>query len=258
MRIRYLSDLHLEFTGYLPNTLPSIGEDVVVLAGDIGLGVNGIAWAKAAIPDRPVIYVLGNHEFYRQHWTTLIDQCRAEAADSHVHFLENESAVIDGVRFLGCSYWTDFRGRGAGTQAMAMQVSADGLSDYRLIACGPAGKRRLLTPADVFARHQESHVWLDRAIASSEEPCVVVTHHGPSMIACAPKYQGDWLTASFLNDHDAMLRAPVRAWIFGHTHDSGQWEVNGIPVLANQRGYPREGNPGFSWDTLIEVGDPHA
>ena len=258
MKIRYLSDLHLEFTGYLPNTLPSIGEDVVVLAGDIGLGVQGITWAKMAIPDRPVIYALGNHEYYRHHWATLIDQCHAEAAGSHVHFLENDAVVLNGIRFLGCTYWTDFRGRGVGTQDIAMQASLDGLNDYRLIRFGTQGTWPQLTPADVLARHLESRAWLDHEITASAEPCVVITHHGPSMIACAPQYQGDWLTASFLNDHDAMLRAPVRAWIFGHTHNSGRWEINGIPLLSNQRGYPRESHPGFSWEALIEIGGSHA
>lgn len=55
MKIRVLSDLHLEFTGYLPNELPLVGEDLVVLAGDIGAGVEGIRWAQHAIRGRPVV-----------------------------------------------------------------------------------------------------------------------------------------------------------------------------------------------------------
>ena len=43
MKIRQLSDLHLE-TG--PFTWEDQGEDVVVLAGDIGVGIAGIEWAK--------------------------------------------------------------------------------------------------------------------------------------------------------------------------------------------------------------------
>ncbi len=65
MKIRYLSDLHVEFTGYMPSWIPPIGEDMVVLAGDIGVGVKGIEWAQQAFRDRTVLYVLGNHEFYR-------------------------------------------------------------------------------------------------------------------------------------------------------------------------------------------------
>ena len=36
MKIRYLSDLHMEFTQYQPDEIPSVGEDLVVLAGDVG------------------------------------------------------------------------------------------------------------------------------------------------------------------------------------------------------------------------------
>ena len=57
MKIRQLSDLHLE-TG--PFTWEDQGEDVVVLAGDIGVGVAGIEWAKTIT--KPVVYVAGNHE----------------------------------------------------------------------------------------------------------------------------------------------------------------------------------------------------
>lgn len=64
MKVRVLSDLHLEFTQYQPDTLPSFGEDLVVLAGDIGEAERSIEWARRVIPDRPVVYVLGNHEFY--------------------------------------------------------------------------------------------------------------------------------------------------------------------------------------------------
>ena len=43
MRIRVLSDLHLEFKDWNP---PKADADVVVLAGDIHVGVKGIEWAR--------------------------------------------------------------------------------------------------------------------------------------------------------------------------------------------------------------------
>ena len=58
-----LSELHLEFA---PFELPVVDADVVVLAGDVGVGHNGLKWIRTAIPQTPVIYVLGNHEFHGQ------------------------------------------------------------------------------------------------------------------------------------------------------------------------------------------------
>ena len=62
MRLHILGDLHLEFgTAKVPVT----DADVVVLAGDIHLGREGRKWARGHFQDKPVVYVLGNHEFYR-------------------------------------------------------------------------------------------------------------------------------------------------------------------------------------------------
>ncbi len=61
MKIRILSDLHLEFQDWVP---PKSDVDIVVLAGDIHVGDHGIDWAPRSFPPTPVIYVPGNHEFY--------------------------------------------------------------------------------------------------------------------------------------------------------------------------------------------------
>jgi len=43
MRLRLLSDLHLEFG---PLRLPEIEADVVLLAGDVHVGTRGISWCR--------------------------------------------------------------------------------------------------------------------------------------------------------------------------------------------------------------------
>ena len=61
MKIHVLSDLHLEFQGWIP---PKTDADIIVLAGDVHVGVRGIEWARRSFPLCPVVYVPGNHEFY--------------------------------------------------------------------------------------------------------------------------------------------------------------------------------------------------
>jgi predicted phosphodiesterase len=61
VKIQTLSDLHIEFQ---PFQLIETDADVIVLAGDIHVGEKGVKWAIANIPNKPVIYVLGNHEYY--------------------------------------------------------------------------------------------------------------------------------------------------------------------------------------------------
>jgi len=95
MKIHVLSDIHLEF-GKWPDAIDinAIDADVTVLAGDIGVGLEGIQWALSI--ERPVIYVFGNHEFYGQRpMHDLWRKAREKVAGTHVHLLENDAALID-------------------------------------------------------------------------------------------------------------------------------------------------------------------
>lgn len=60
MKIQIISDLHQEFGS---TDLFFENADIVVLAGDINLGTKGIEWIKLKIEKKPVVYVLGNHEY---------------------------------------------------------------------------------------------------------------------------------------------------------------------------------------------------
>jgi predicted phosphodiesterase len=252
MKIRYLSDLHLEHFGYQPEKIPSVGEDVVVLAGDIGVGAAGVRWASTAFADRRVIYVLGNHEFYGQDWRDTVDQCRHAAQGTSVSVLENDAVVVDGFRFLGCTLWTDFRLFGPDREQASRKEATDRMMDFYAIRTIDHGQERNLTTSDMVKRHLESAAWLSGAIDSSREPVVVVTHHGASLQACALRYWNDLLTAAFFSNLEDLFRGPVRAWIHGHTHDRCETEIRGIPLLINPRGYPGE-NSAFYWDAIVEV-----
>jgi hypothetical protein len=54
------------------------------------------------------IYVAGNHEYYH-HDIEILDNHLFELAEkSKLNYLQRTSVVIQGVRFLGCTLWTDF------------------------------------------------------------------------------------------------------------------------------------------------------
>ena len=90
MRLHVLGDLHLEFG---PVDIPLTEVDVGVLAGDIDVGTQGLAWIRSRFLGRPVLYVLGNHEFYGHNLTTLTESLRRKAAGSRIHLLENSSGT---------------------------------------------------------------------------------------------------------------------------------------------------------------------
>jgi predicted phosphodiesterase len=75
MKLHILSDLHTEFADFEP---PETDADIVILAGDIGVGLGGLSWVARHLSDRPIIYVPGNHEFYG-HDISLTAALRSEA-----------------------------------------------------------------------------------------------------------------------------------------------------------------------------------
>lgn len=252
MRIRYLSDLHLEFD-CPKQPLPSCGEDLIVLAGDIHIGTQGIAWARQVFPQTPVLYLLGNHEFYGHHFDHLIAEARSACVDSNVQLLENDSVVMDGIRFLGCTLWTDFHLLGEARRDEALEEAGLCMNDFLRISRGPVGRRRCVLPIETAERHLMSRRWLEREIAQSAEPVVVLSHHAPCVGTSHPQFDGDLLSTAFASDLTALMQPAVKAWIFGHTHFNVDFEIAGTRVLSNQRGYPREDVADFRWDRCIEI-----
>ena len=54
MRLHVISDLHVEFGAF---EFPMVDAEAVVLAGDIGLGTEGVRLARRWSADRPVLFV---------------------------------------------------------------------------------------------------------------------------------------------------------------------------------------------------------
>src|SRR5690349_17257123 len=132
MRLHILGDLHLEFA---PIELPPMDADVVVLSGDIHLGREGIQWAKGQFPNTPLVYVLGNHEFYRHSLPDLTKSLKRETKNSHIHVLENDDVEINGFTFLGCTLWSDFNL--LDDPKAAMRAAEQMMSDYAIIEFSP-------------------------------------------------------------------------------------------------------------------------
>jgi predicted phosphodiesterase len=248
VRLHVLSDLHLE-RGI--QELPAVEADVLILAGDIDNGTSGVEWARSWASGRPVIYVAGNHEFYGHSLPGLVADLRAVAAGSSVHVLENEALILDGVRFLGCTLWSDFDFDGAENRALAMRVCERAVSDYRVIRHDEPN--RPLSPQDTRDRHLESRRWLTARLAEDHDgPTVVVTHHAPHVLWRPPEKVWRLIAGAFVSDLSELMGDPIDLWIYGHTHRAADLEVSGTQLLSNPCGYPTEPVAGF--DPALVVG----
>jgi hypothetical protein len=165
--------------------------------------------------------------------------------------LENDEVLLDGVRFLGCTLWSDFDYDGSERRVESMQLCERLVNDYEHITFGPG--ERTLAARDTRMLHLSSRAWLaDRLRQSYDGPTVIVTHHAPLIRTRPPSPQLRALAGAFASDVTELMGSDrVALWIFGHTHQAADVQVDGTRVLSNPRGYPHQ--PVAEFDPLCVV-----
>ena len=255
MRLLILSDLHIEFQALQPAHTDA---DIVVLAGDIHSGGRTIDWVKQAFPspDRPVVLVLGNHDYWdHTDISGALDKAREETVGTHIHLLENDAVTLAGIRFLGCTLWTDYRL--TGNQPLATIDAQRRINDFKRIR-GPGDDE--LIPADIEYRHQQSRAWLQRELETGHDgPTVVVTHHAPSLLSIPERYRAQkssHLMAAYASSMEHFC-GTADLWIHGHIHESVEYDMAGTRIVSNPRGYgPKALNRDFDPRFCVQVNRP--
>lgn len=269
-RIQYASDLHLELCRH-----PIEFEQLIrpcapflALAGDIGQPNKKIFdafmqycannWAR-------VFYVAGNHEFYVDRFlydddVKFTDTMSAKQDEisivvqkyRNIHFFTEQTPSVyleeEKVAIVGQTLWTEIA-------TTKHETARKSLNDYNFIAVSTENvtQRRIL-PHDVNALHQKQRqilttellLWNERGI-----PVCVITHHMPSFELIAECYQNNPINFCFASHCDNLIAAPVKAWIYGHSHACNKQIINGVICAINAKGYPRE-HTGFKDEAFLE------
>lgn len=250
MKIWVLSDLHNEHYEWAPPSIPDA--DICIAAGDIARGAQEHAdWLAYYVrPHMPVISVLGNHEYYRHTIEYENSEAQFSSRRHDIHVLENMTWTYGGVRFVGCTLWTDFYLDN--TPERSVRAAAAGMNDFRLIRT-KAGR---FTPLMSTELHRTSVQFLIETLETPfDGETVVVTHHSPSPRSVAEHYEGDALNAAFSSNLDVIIeRYQPAAWIHGHTHTSFDYEIGRTRVICNPRGYGMENHMDFDPAKVIEIG----
>jgi Icc-related predicted phosphoesterase len=271
MRLWVLSDLHVSSrvartAAMFPDAVPSA--DIAVMAGDLCEGVeDAITFlARTITRTMPVVYTLGNHEYYGEYLEEARRTARAWARRTpNLYLLDDDEAIINGVRFVGSTLWTNYAIYSHGERARqtaAMGIAGRLLADHGQILMQPAQTgfiARNFSPRDALALHEQSVAFLDQALTRPHHgPTVVVTHHAPHPKSVSKRFADDPLTPAFVSDLSSLIdRHQPDVWIHGHTHQPFDYLVEPLEgtttrVICNPRGYLSE-TPSFNFRLVIDV-----
>ncbi|MDO8605051.1 MAG: metallophosphoesterase [Phaeospirillum sp.] len=244
IRLAVLSDLHVEKGDYQP---PALDCDLIILAGDVGWGLEGVRWIGRTLAGRPMIYVAGNREYW--HHPEGVDplaELRREAVlVPGLIFLHNEAVTLElagaRLRVVGATLWTDFSLDGDAEATMTK--AGDSMPDYRN---GRSARGGVLTPADVVAANRASSAFIAAELARPHDgPTVVVTHHLPSELSLPRRRHGHVPQAASVSPLESLMEsAGPDLWIHGHSHADCDYRLGRCRILSRQRGSPD--NIGFT------------
>jgi 3',5'-cyclic-AMP phosphodiesterase len=269
MQLAWLTDLHLDFVDLdcvdgLCRRIRDGGADAVLISGDIAEapGVEAYLELLGRQIDRPIYFVLGNHDFYRG-GIAQVRACIAAlcARSSGIHWLNRENVIelTPETGLIGHDGWADGRfGDFAGSDVL--------LNDFFLIeelaGLEPDARlERLQALADEAADHFRSA--LPEALGRFRR-VIALTHVPPFRKACWHQGQisGDaWLphfACKVVGDAlvEVMSAHPDRELLVlcGHTHSSGEARI--LPNLRVCTGAAEYGRPAIEgWLVLDDASE---
>ncbi len=249
MKIRYLSDLHLEFieTNKIDDfikQIPSGIDEICVLAGDIGNPYKSnydIFMNFISKHFKKTFIIAGNHEYYNKKKT--IKDINEYMKDyfqkfNNISFLNNNYEIYNDYCFVGTTLWSKITNP---------QYEINDVYKIRNFNYNEYNKLNML-----------SVKFLEDTLLNNEK-CIIITHHMPSESLIDIKYKTTTMQPYnqwFYCNMDELIETnknKIKCWIYGHTHEASNVMINGIPFLCNPIGYPNENqNINFSTTIVIE------
>lgn len=238
MKLRYISDIHLEFIkpnkiiNFLKNITQTDTEEVLILAGDIGYPFSDsykIFMDHISKTFVKSFVICGNHEFYNKKHTmheiiTFLDEF-FDGYDN-ISFLNNFSEKYNGYTFVGSTLWSQV------TKPEYEINDVNKIKDFDYIKYNDLNK--------------DCKEYLTKQINLIDDNIIMITHHMPSFSLIDEKYKINGMNnynQYFACDMDKFIEEnnkKIKCWIYGHTHTPSFRMLYDVPVMCNPIGYPNE------------------
>jgi predicted phosphohydrolase len=248
MKLRYFSDLHLEFIEpnkieYFVRQIPHGIDEVCILAGDIGNPYQShydYFFKFISQNFKKTFVISGNHEYYNK--TKTIQETNEFMKDyfqtfDNITFLNNHYEIYENHCFIGTTLWSKIINPDYKINDLHHIPNFDYLQYNRLnmLSCD----------------------FLDDALQHNEN-CIIITHHVPSNSLIDIKYKTPIMkpyNQCFYCNMDSLIetyQTKIKGWIYGHTHTPSDKIIHGIPFVCNPIGYPNE-NKNINFEKYVSI-----
>ena len=232
MKIRYFSDLHLEFIKdeeikpFL-NNIPQGLDEICICAGDIGNPCENhydVFMNTVSKLFKKVFIIAGNHEYYGR----TIEETNDFLIDyfkkfDNISFLNDSVEYYEGYWFIGTTLWSKV------DNPYYAIADVNKIKDFDYIKYNRLNKHCI--------QFLENNI---------KDNCIIITHHLPS-IKLIPRKFFHYMTIPynkwFFCNLDKIIeknKDKIKAWFCGHTHESFYHVIEDIPFVCNPLGYPNE------------------
>jgi hypothetical protein len=202
--------------------------------------------------------VAGNHEFYGSDLISTYEHLNRLSQGTQIHVLERSEYVHNGVRFLGCTLWSDYRlFDTTEDRAQGIDLATKVIRDFTHIKISP-DFQDLFSPAISQLIFLQTVAWLEDCFTKNRTiPTVVISHFAPTRLSISPLFGSSPINSSFVSDLEDRIKDWQPAlWLHGHTHGSFDYQVGNTRVICNARGYAKDGineNPEFNGSYVIDL-----
>ena len=243
MKIKILSDLHLEFHAdcgikFLQD-LPTDDAEVLVIAGDLATkNILDSAFKILTEKFKHIIYIIGNHELYHYSYNIISNEINSLIKKyNNIYWLDNECKEINNVIFAGTTLW--FK------ESQELHWYKREINDFLLI--------KNFEPW-VYEQNKKSIEFLNNIGDSNKHIDCVITHHMPLKESIHSTYKGSPINGFFCCDiPEIMYKINPKYIIHGHTHKKFDYMFKNSRVLANPLEYPQENHYAFNQNLVIEI-----
>jgi predicted phosphodiesterase len=242
MRAQVMSDLHIDYPGARGIPRLEQGVALVIVAGDTCQGlVRAVEALRRAFPNSEIATVAGNHEYYGYCLPEELEAGRARAKELGVHLMENDTVVMEPLRVIGATGWTDYEGFGEALREPGMRNAYVAMQDHKKIKWSRDPWKRF-RPQEARALHLQSRAYIEAALAQPHAgKTLILTHHPGTIEAVAPEFQRSLTSLAYFSELLPIVdRYQPHWWVSGHTHVSMNYRRGRTRMISNPCGYADE------------------